>query len=101
MEAKTAKEILKAHQNWRLGNTEEMSWEPKQLTQAIDTAIETLSDTEWVETSIELPKDSDGKVLAMDNSGNVIVTRAREEDGLFKIKFVRWCHIPKYTPPTV
>jgi len=36
MELEEAIKILEYHQDWRLGNIEEMIYEPKQLTEALD-----------------------------------------------------------------
>ena len=39
MELKTAIEILEYHQEWRLGKREDMIYEPKKLTEAIDIVL--------------------------------------------------------------
>lgn len=39
MELKTAIEILEYHQEWRLGKREDMIYEPKKLTQALDLVL--------------------------------------------------------------
>ena len=39
MELKTAIEILEYHQEWRLGKREDMIYEPKKLTEALDIVI--------------------------------------------------------------
>ena len=39
MELKTAIEILEYHQEWRLGNREDMIHEPKKLTEALDIVL--------------------------------------------------------------
>ena len=39
MELKTAIEILEYHQEWRLGKREDMIYEPKKLTEALDIVL--------------------------------------------------------------
>lgn len=39
MELKTAIEILEYHQEWRLGKREDMIYEPKKLTEALDMVL--------------------------------------------------------------
>ena len=39
MELKTAVEILEYHQKWRLGKRDDMIYEPKVLTEALDVII--------------------------------------------------------------
>ena len=39
MELQTAIEILEYHQEWRLGKREDMIYEPKKLTEALDIVI--------------------------------------------------------------
>lgn len=40
MELKEAIEILDYHQSWRLGNVDEMIYEPKQITKALDIVLD-------------------------------------------------------------
>ena len=49
MELKTAIEILEYHQEWRLGKREDMSHEPKKLTEALDIV---LSEVKKLEASV-------------------------------------------------
>ncbi|MDQ5929667.1 MAG: hypothetical protein QG594_1448 [Bacteroidota bacterium] len=39
MELQTAIEILEYHQEWRLGKREDMIYEPKKLTEALDVVL--------------------------------------------------------------
>ena len=39
MELQTAIEILEYHQEWRLGKKEDMIYEPKKLTEALDMVL--------------------------------------------------------------
>ena len=49
MELKTAIEILEYHQEWRLGKREDMIYEPKKLTEALDVV---LSEVKKLEASV-------------------------------------------------
>lgn len=40
MELKTAIEILECHQEWRLGEKEEMKYKPNEITEALDILLE-------------------------------------------------------------
>ena len=61
MELKTAIEILEYHQEWRLGKREDMIHEPKKLTEALDTVLLELKQSQenWIKLnkkSTNLPK---------------------------------------------
>ncbi len=62
MELKTAIEVLGYHQEWRLGNKEEMINEPKKLTEAIDVILAQVkkraTKVNWIKTQKDnLPND--------------------------------------------
>lgn len=40
METKKAIEILEHHQQWRLGNVQEMKYTPREITEALDVLLE-------------------------------------------------------------
>lgn len=52
---------------------------------------------EWIPVTKSLPKDSDGKILALEYAGHPIVTVAREEDGRFSERFSHWKKIALLT----
>lgn len=57
MELHTAIEILEYHQKWRLGKREDMIYEPKKLTEALDIVLNEVKKlrTGAVISSVEVP----------------------------------------------
>ena len=61
-----ATEILTYHQQWRLGNEDEMKYTPKELTQAIDIVLKYSNTIKEIENAMErwhLGRDNDDETL--------------------------------------
>jgi len=65
-----AREILDRFNAWRKGYGDDFPYEAKQITQAIDCAIQALGDG-WVSVDDGLP-ECDGNYLVLLNGGNII-----------------------------
>ena len=57
MELQTAIEILEYHQEWRLGKREDMIYEPKKLTEALDIVLSEVKKFRLGAVSGSLPSD--------------------------------------------
>lgn len=66
MTKKEALDILENHQKWRLGDDEVEATNPKELSNALDLAIECLKSSSWRKVSEELP-DKSCEVLVKDS----------------------------------
>lgn len=63
MELQTAMEILEYHQQWRLGKREDMIYEPKKLTEALDVVISKVKNFSKEEVERMYDNEADGIVF--------------------------------------